>query len=133
VARAAGDDVLSGDLHTDGPLEPGEFNADTAAALREGGPWGAGFAEPAFDGRFGVLDTRIVGGRHLKLRLQAPSGEVADAIVFRHLDDPRAPVLRPQDTVELVYRATLDEYGGARRLQLVAEWLAPAATAGGAS
>jgi single-stranded-DNA-specific exonuclease len=127
VARAAGDDVLSGDLHTDGPLEPGEFNADTAVAVREGGPWGAGFAEPAFDGRFGVLDTRVVGSRHLKLRLRAPSGEVADAIAFRYLDDPRAPALRAQDAVDLVYRAALDDYGGGRRLQLLSEWLAPAA------
>jgi len=92
VARAAGADVLSGDLHTDGPLEPGEFNADTAVALREGGPWGAGFAEPAFDGRFGVLETRVVGGRHLKLRLRASSGELVDAIAFRHLDDPAPDV-----------------------------------------
>jgi single-stranded-DNA-specific exonuclease len=127
VARAAGDDLLSGDLHTDGPLEPGEFNADTAVAVREGGPWGAGFAEPAFDGRFAVLDTRVVGSRHLKLRLRAPSGELADAIAFRYLDVPRAPALRPQGSVELVYRAALDEYGGARRLQLVAEWLTPVA------
>jgi len=127
VARAAGDDVLSGDLHTDGPLEPGEFNADTAVAVREGGPWGAGFAEPAFDGRFGVLDTRVVGSRHLKLKLRTPSGEVADAIAFRYLDDPRAPALRPQDAVDLVYRAAVDDYGGGRRLQLVSEWLAPAA------
>ena len=126
VARAAGADVLSGDLHTDGPLEPGEFNADTAVALREGGPWGAGFAEPAFDGRFGVLETRVVGSRHLKLRLRASSGELVDAIAFRHLDDPAAAVLRAQDTIDLVYRAALDEYGGARRLQLVSEWLAPA-------
>ena len=126
VARAAGADVLSGDLHTDGPLEPGEFNADTAVALREGGPWGAGFAEPAFDGRFGVLETRVVGGRHLKLRLRASSGELVDAIAFRHLDDPAAAVLRAQDTIDLVYRAALDEYGGARRLQLVSEWLVPA-------
>ena len=126
VARAAGDDVLSGDLHTDGPLEAGEFNADTAIALRQGGPWGAGFAEPVFDGTFGVIDTRVVGNRHLKLRLRASSGEVADAIAFRHLDDPRAPALRPQDSVVLAYRTALDEYGGGRRLQLVAEWLAPA-------
>jgi len=125
VARAAGEDVLSGDLHTDGPLEAGEFNFDTAVAVREGGPWGAGFAEPAFDGRFGVLDTRVVGSRHLKLKLRAPSGEVADAIAFRYLDDPAAPALQPQDTIDLVYRAALDEYGGARRLQLVSEWLAP--------
>jgi single-stranded-DNA-specific exonuclease len=126
VERAAGADVLSGDLYTDGPLEPGEFNADTAVALREGGPWGAGFAEPAFDGRFGVLETRVVGGRHLKLRLKASSGEFADAIAFRYLDDPMAAVLRAQDTIDLVYRAALDEYNGARRLQLVSEWLVPA-------
>jgi single-stranded-DNA-specific exonuclease len=126
VARAAGDDVLSGDLHTDGPLAPGEFSFETAVALREGGPWGAGFAEPAFDGRFGVLGTRVVAGRHLKLKLRAPSGETAEAIAFRYLDDPRAPALQPQDTIDLVYRAALDEYGGARRLQLVSEWLAPA-------
>jgi len=126
VARAAGDDVLSGDLLSDGPLEAGEFNADTAVALRDGGPWGAGFAEPAFDGTFGVIDSRVVGQRHLKLRLRASTGEVADAIAFRHLDDPRAPAVRPQDLVTLVYRAALDEYGGGRRLQLVTEWLAPA-------
>jgi len=125
VACAAGDDVLSGNLHTDGPLEAGEFNADTAVALREGGPWGSGFAEPAFDGRFAVLDTRIVGSRHLKLRLRAASGEPVDAIAFRYLDDPRAPAVRPHELLELVYRAGLDEYGGARRLQLVSEWLAP--------
>jgi len=126
VARAAGDDMLSGDLHTDGPLEPGEFSVDTAFALRDGGPWGAGFPEPVFDGRFAVIDTRVVGGRHLKLRLRAPSGEVADAIAFRHLDDPRAPALQPQQLVDLAYRAAVDDYGGARRLQLVSEWLAPA-------
>ena len=126
VDRCAGEDTLSGDLYTDGPLAAGEFTADTAVALREGGPWGAGFAEPAFDGRFGVIDTRVVGSRHLKLRLRAPSGETTQAIAFRHLDDPQAVAIRPQQSIELVYRAALDEYGGGRRLQLVAEWLAPA-------
>ncbi len=125
VARATGDDVLSGALHTDGPLESGEFNVATAQALREGGPWGSGFAEPLFDGRFAVLDTRVVGGRHLKLRLRAPSAEIVDAIAFRYLDDPGAPAVRPQGSVELAYRAALDEYGGVPRLQLVSEWLTP--------
>ena len=118
-------DTLSGDLHTDGPLLPGEFNADTASALREGGPWGSGFPEPAFDGRFGVAGARIVGDRHLKLRLKAPSGEIVDAIAFRYLDDAAAPAITPQQSVELVYRTSLDEYSGARRLQLVSEWLRP--------
>jgi single-stranded-DNA-specific exonuclease len=126
VARAVGEDLLSGDLHTDGPLEAGEFNAGTALALREGGPWGSGFTEPLFDGRFNVLDTRVVGGRHLKLRLRTDAGEVVDAIAFRYLDDPDASAVRPQIPVELAFRAALDEYGGTARLQLVSEWLMPA-------
>jgi hypothetical protein len=32
--------------------------------------------------------------------------------------------VKPQQLLDLVYRAGLDEYGGARRLQLVSEWLA---------
>jgi single-stranded-DNA-specific exonuclease len=125
VAHAAGEGALGGDLHSDGALEPGEFNVETARALREGGPWGAGFAEPLFDGRFAVLGARVVGGRHLKLRLRAPSGEIADAIAFRHFDDPSAGTVVPQGELDLAYRVALDEYGGVPRLQLVSEWLAP--------
>ncbi len=125
VKRRIDPDTLTGDLHTDGPLLPGEFNAETASALREGGPWGSGFPEPQFDGRFGVSSTRVLGERHLKLRLKAPSGEFVDAIAFRYLDDPGAAAIRPQDEVELVYRTGLDEYSGIRRLQLVSEWLRP--------
>ncbi|HET7203101.1 MAG TPA: DHHA1 domain-containing protein, partial [Steroidobacteraceae bacterium] len=126
VERWVDEDTLAGHLHTDGELLPGEFGADTATALRDGGPWGAGFPEPAFDGRFGVIDARVVGGRHLKLRLRAASGEVVDAIAFRHLDDPRSPEVRAQGRVELVYRTAVDEYSGVAKLQLVTEYLTPA-------
>jgi single-stranded-DNA-specific exonuclease len=125
VERRIDSHTLGGDLHSDGPLLPGEFNLDTALALRDGGPWGSGFPEPAFDGRFGVVETRIVGERHLKLRLKAASGEFADAIAFRYLDDASAPTPRPQQEVEFVYRPSINEYAGARRLQLVSEWLRP--------
>ena len=67
----------------------------------------------------------MVGERHLKLRLKTASGEFVDAIAFRYLDDPAAAAPRPQQEVELVYRPSLDEYSGARRLQLVSEWLRP--------
>jgi single-stranded-DNA-specific exonuclease len=126
VGRWIDEDTLAGHLHTDGELQPGEFNVATADAIRCGGPWGAGFPEPAFDGQFGVIDARIVGSRHLKLRLRADSGEVVDAIAFRHLDDSNAPAIRPKSRVELVYRAAVDEYSGVPRLQLVTEYLMPA-------
>ena len=125
VARRIDPDDLTGELHTDGALEAGEFCLDTARALREGGPWGAGFPEPVFDGRFGVIDGRVVGGRHLKLRLRAASGEPVDAIAFRYLDDDAAPPVSAGDAVDLVYRVAVDEYSGERKLQLVSEWLAP--------
>jgi single-stranded-DNA-specific exonuclease len=126
VGRCIDADTLSGDLHTDGPLEPGELNLDTALAIREGGPWGAGFPEPSFDGTFGVISTRVVGERHLKLSLAAPSGEVTDAIAFRYLEAPGAAPVRAQDRVQMVFRADVNEYAGSRRLQLVSEWLVPA-------
>ena len=125
VGRWVDEDTLAGHLQTDGELLPGEFVVATAEALREGGPWGSGFPEPAFDGEFGVVDARVVGGRHLKLRLRTASGEAVDGIAFRHLDDAAAPAVRPQARIEAVYRATVDEFDDRRRLQLVVDYLAP--------
>ena len=125
VARCIDPDLLTGDLHTDGPLLPGEHGVDTALALREAGPWGAGFPEPTFDGRYGVVSARVVGERHLKLRLRADSGELVDAIAFRYLDDAAAAPVHADGAVELVFRPDLDTWGGSRRMQLVAEWLRP--------
>jgi single-stranded-DNA-specific exonuclease len=97
-------DQLTGDLHTDGELGATEFEPATALALREGGPWGAGFPEPIFDGRFDVVEAKVVADRHLKLRVRVPSGPTLDAIVFRHFD-ARAPLaVQSGDSVELVYR-----------------------------
>jgi single-stranded-DNA-specific exonuclease len=123
---------LRGEVHTDGALAAGELTLATAHALRAGGPWGAGFPEPLFDGHFGVVDRRIVGGRHLRLRLRAPGGESVEAIAFRRFDDDRSAHPAASATeLEMVYRLALDEHAGTERLQLVAEWLAPAAPAAG--
>lgn len=83
-------------VYTDGCLSGDELCLETAAALAEAGPWGQAWPEPLFDGHFRVLDRRVVGARHLKLRLQAESGGPAlDAIAFgagglchRELPDP---------------------------------------------
>jgi len=124
VARCAGEDTLSG-ISTRTAHWRQASSPPTRRRTARGGPWGVGFAEPAFDGQFGVLDTRVVGGRHLKLRVRAPSGETTQVIAFRYLDDPQAAAILPQQSIDLVYRAAVDDYGGGRRLQLVAEWLSP--------
>jgi single-stranded-DNA-specific exonuclease len=106
VERRIDPDELRGELHTDGPLAAGEFSLAMGRALREGGPWGAGFPEPVFDGSFGVLESRIVAERHLKLRLRAASGETVNAIAFRYVDD-EASLPRAQTRIDLVYRVAL--------------------------
>ncbi len=59
---------------TDGELTPDELNLDNAAALGDA-VWGQGFPEPRFHGHFEVAAQRIVGERHLKLRLRRGAQE----------------------------------------------------------
>jgi single-stranded-DNA-specific exonuclease len=131
VAARIDRDALTGEIHTDGPLVGDELSLATAQALRAGGPWGAGFPEPFFDGSFGVADSRIVGGRHLKLTLKGATGELVDGIAFRYGDDESSVPVRAGTELELVYRMALDEYAGRPRLQLITEWLAPAPLSAG--
>lgn len=70
-------------VETDGTLSADELSLETAAALVEAGPWGQAWPEPLFDGRFRLLERRVVGASHLKLRLQAEGGGPAlEAIAF---------------------------------------------------
>jgi single-stranded-DNA-specific exonuclease len=114
--------ALHGVIDSDGALTAEEFSIDTARALRGAGPWGQGFPEPVFDGEFRVCETRIVGGKHLKLQLQAAhsqDGASLDAIAFGHVggtcDDAR---LRTGASVRLAFRLEVNEYRGNQRLQL---------------
>jgi single-stranded-DNA-specific exonuclease len=114
--------ALRGVIDSDGALTAEEFSIDTARALRGAGPWGEGFPEPVFDGEFRVCETRIVGGKHLKLQLRAADSEHGaslDAIAFGHVggvsDDAR---LRTGTSVRLAFRLEVNEYRGNERLQL---------------
>jgi single-stranded-DNA-specific exonuclease len=110
-------------IETDGELSTEEIALPTAEALRSGGPWGAGFPEPLFDGEFEIRQARIVGERHLKLQLLAPEGRgVFDAIAFNQVDPGESRAL-PGGRARLVYRLGTNDYQGVRRLQLVVEYL----------
>jgi single-stranded-DNA-specific exonuclease len=123
VARWMTLDDAQGVVHSDGEVGLGDFTLGTAQQLRAAGPWGQSFPEPLFDGRFTVLETRVLGERHLKLKVRASDGSVCDAIAFRYFDtDDATPVSRSQ-TVEMAYRLDVNEYAGVERLQLIVEHL----------
>jgi single-stranded-DNA-specific exonuclease len=108
-------------IYSDGALSANELCIDTAQALRGAGPWGQGFPEPVFDGEFNVLDVRIVGGKHLKLKLHAPRGqsEPIDAIAFGYVGGPSEDAsLGGGVTIQLAYRLEINEYRGVERVQL---------------
>ncbi|HWS77152.1 MAG TPA: DHHA1 domain-containing protein, partial [Thermomonas sp.] len=106
-------ELLTDTLHSDGELAAGEFGIDTAIALRDGGHWGQGYAEPLFDGEFSVLRWRIVGERHLKLELEA-DGRRLDAIHFGGWDGEAPP-----SRLRIAYRMVPDDYRGGDAIQLL--------------
>lgn len=121
VARELGAEVLEERLLTDGELTPQELDLAVAEALREGGPWGQGFPEPLFEGVFEVVQSRLVGERHLKLALKHPQASIwIDGICFNALERGwgEAP-----PAVRLAYRLDVNEYRGRRNLQLVIDYL----------
>jgi single-stranded-DNA-specific exonuclease len=115
------DDAI-GVVYSDGDLQSHEFTLEIARQLRESGPWGQNFPEPLFDGQFRVLDSRVLGERHLKLQIDIQGGS-CEAIAFRHFDHDDAPQVRSGDQVHLAYRLDVNEFRGDQRLQLVVEYL----------
>ncbi len=104
--------ALTRQLATDGPLDLQFFNAQTVAQL-DAVVWGQGFPAPVFCDVVDVVQQRLVGEKHLKLRVRH-QGQLRDAIWFGHSE----PVA---ERIKLAYRLTLDEFQGQQRLQMVVE------------
>ena len=122
VSRWMTQDDAIGVVLSDGELQFSECSLDTARQLRDAGPWGQGFPEPLFDGEFAVIDSRVLGERHLKLKV-AVAEQVIEAIVFRHFDHDAAPSVHTGDRVQMAYRLDVNEFRGEERLQMVVEHL----------
>lgn len=103
---------LQRQLETDGSLDITDATVDSALLVRDQ-VWGHGFSEPRFYDRFEVRGQRIVGERHLKLRL-ARGERVFDAMLFG--STPTLP-----SRIEAVYRLDINDYNGTRTVQLSVE------------
>jgi single-stranded-DNA-specific exonuclease len=108
--------TLTRTLRTDGPLPIQWFNPETAQLL-DAQVWGQGFEAPVFCDEVEVLQQRLVGEKHLKLRVRH-QGQLRDAIWFGHAD----PVA---ERVRLAWRLALDEWQGRQRVQMVVEAALP--------
>ncbi len=109
-------EFVSETVATDGELKPDEFEVTVAEALHRAGPWGQSWPEPLFDGQFHVLERRIVGQSHLKMRLRpSGGGPELDAIAFRagELFHQELP-----DPLHLTYRLEVNRWRGNINIQL---------------
>lgn len=119
IAARADAETLTGVVHSDGELLDTDLSVDMARVLRGGGPWGQGFPEPVFDGEFRVVDSRIVGSRHLKLQLRAGDARAIDAIAFGYIGGAQEDVaMGPGQRVRVAYRLEVNEYRGVESVQL---------------
>jgi len=116
--------MLEGVIWSDGELAMQELSLETAELLREGGPWGQAFPEPTFDGRFRILQQRLVGEKHLKLMVEPlGGGPLLDGIAF-NVDTTLWPDSSVRE-VELAYKLDVNEFRGNRNVQLLIQHLWP--------
>lgn len=116
--------MLEGVIWCDGELAMQELSLTTAELLREGGPWGQAFPEPTFDGKFRILQQRLVGEKHLKLMVEPlGGGPLLDGIAF-NVDTTLWPDSSVRE-VELAYKLDVNEFRGNRNVQLLIQHLWP--------
>jgi single-stranded-DNA-specific exonuclease len=99
-------------LHTDGPLAP-EYRRPDLVDTLHGEVWGQGFAPPVFSEEVEVLSQKLVGEKHLSLKLRH-QGQPVDGIWFGHTE----PL---PSRVKLAFRLEADEWQGARRVRFLVE------------
>ena len=104
--------TLTRRLETDGPLAPEYRRADLVETLHKE-VWGQGFAAPTFSEEVEVVSQRLVGEKHLSLKLKH-RGQPVDAMWFGHTEPLPA-------RVTLAFRLDADEWQGVKRVRFLVE------------
>ena len=104
--------TLTRRLDTDGPLLAEYRRTDVVDTLHKE-VWGQGFAAPTFSEEVEVVSQRLVGEKHLSLKLKH-QGQPVDGIWFGHTEPLPA-------RVKLAFRLDADEWQGVRRVRFLVE------------
>ena len=99
-------------LETDGPLPP-EYRRTELVDMLHAEVWGQGFAPPVFSEEVEVLSQRLVGEKHLSLKLKH-QGQPVDGIWFNRAEPLPA-------RVRVAYRLDADEWQGQKRVRFLIE------------
>ena len=105
-------ETLQQKLLTDGALGAEDFRVDVADSLNQP-VWGQSFPPPIFSDDCTLIEQRIVGSGHSKLKVQM-AGQTLDAIWFGRTDP-----LPPQPRI--AFRLDVNAWRGQRNLQLMVE------------
>jgi single-stranded-DNA-specific exonuclease len=104
--------TLTRRLDTDGPLKPEYRRIELVDALHQA-VWGQGFAPPTFSEEVEVVSQRLVGEKHLALKLKH-QGQPVDGIWFARTESLPA-------RVKLAFRLDADAWNGVRRVRFLLE------------
>ena len=107
--------TLTRRIETDGPLPRDYLRVDVVDTLHKE-VWGQGFAPPTFSEEVEVLSQRIVGEKHLALKLKH-QGQPIDGIWFGHTEQLPA-------RVTLAFRLDAEEWQGVRKVKFLVEGVA---------
>ncbi|WP_332749311.1 single-stranded-DNA-specific exonuclease RecJ [Hydrogenophaga sp.] len=99
-------------MEADGALDTKYRRADLVDTLHKE-VWGQGFAPPVFCEEVQVVSQRLVGEKHLALKLKH-QGEPVDGIWFGHTEPLPA-------RVKIAFRLDADEWQGQRRVRFLVE------------
>jgi single-stranded-DNA-specific exonuclease len=99
-------------LHTDGPLAA-EYRRPELVDTLHHEVWGQGFAPPVFSEEVEIVSQRLVGEKHLQLKLKH-QGQPVDGIWFGRTEPLPA-------RVKLAFRLDADEWQGVRRVRFLVE------------
>lgn len=101
-------------IETDGELPAEAFALELAEKL-ERQVWGQDFPPPLFQGQFRVIEQRVVGEKHLRLKLANAHGQLLEAMRFQSADPLPAQI-------SAVYKIGVNEFRDERVLQLQIEY-----------
>jgi single-stranded-DNA-specific exonuclease len=116
--------TAANDLYLDAVSSPAGATLALVQDIASAGPYGAGNPEPLL----GLADMRlafadVVGGSHIRLRLQGGEGSMLDAIAFRAMGTPLGEGLMGArgKSLHVVGRLRQDDWNGRSRVKLEIE------------